>query len=728
MKTKFISLHAFFLNKGRAWVAVLSLMLLSTFAMSQNTVPFTFVNNSAGAYTDANIYVAIVGIQGSNHVWIDCKTGAVKLMQTSDNTVQGPVLNGDQGPGGNGKYANCFAKLSEIPNKIVNIPGIAGCRILMSFNSQLYLYFFGPTGGYGAPNLANPNDPNQGIRYEIVELTNGSNGMWSNTTRVDSYQYPMGLEVWGASSFYKKMGELMTHSQIISQWQSTSPAAFAGCLDASKQIIKFPSKTTAFQTGGAQANYFATYINNIWSKYATGDLVFSAGTAGTWKGRTSGNVFTFTRTSDGQVATISNKPTNTEVMEGSGTMASGGQWDLVVQAQICAAINRHAIDLNLATGATQDFSTPSKFYLTDPYNWYCKFWHRSDISLNALTYSFCYDDVFDQSSTINCPSPTSAKITIGGFAGTTTPPPTGNAIFYKDCNYTGTAVGLNVGTYTMSQLNAAGILNDDISSVKVTSGYKVTLFWDDNFSGTTKVLTADMACDATWNDKTTSVKIESNTAAFSSKIEAETYTAMAGVQLETTTDAGGGQDVGWIDAGDWMAYNITIPTAGTYRVIYRVATPNANMTLRLEKDAGATQLGTVTVPNTGGWQTWSTVAHNVTLPAGTYSVAIATATGGFNLNYFTITNNLSARTVEDVVTTNNDSKIYLSQNPVDSELMLGGTENPKRVEVYNMQGQRVISVENPGNKIDVQSLSHGVHIAVVHTESNGIAKLKFHKK
>ncbi|MBN1410059.1 MAG: carbohydrate-binding protein, partial [Spirochaetales bacterium] len=54
------------------------------------------------------------------------------------------------------------------------------------------------------------------------------------------------------------------------------------------------------------------------------------------------------------------------------------------------------------------------------------------------------------------------------------------------------------------------------------------------------------------------------------KIEAESYSAMSGIQTENTTDSGGGLNVGWIDAGDWMEYNVTV-TAGTYYVQYRVA-------------------------------------------------------------------------------------------------------------------------------------------------------------
>ena len=712
-------------------VFVLALTISVSTVKAQTTVPFTLYNNSA--YADGNVYVAIVGIINDNHVWINAKTGAVNQMSPSYNTVPGPVIGGNQGPGNNGLYANCFTKLSEIPNKIINIPGIAGCRILISFNSQLYLYFFGASGapsGYAAPNLANPTDPNQGIRFETVELSNTASGLWVNTTRVDSYQYPMGLEVWGNAGFYKKVGEYVPHSQILSAWQSTAPSEFAACYDATNGIIKFPSKTTAWQPGGAQANYFNAYVDYSWSNYSCGNLIFHAGYAGSWSGRVSGNVFTFTRSSDGAIGTISNKPTQVEVMEGSGVMASGGQWDKVVQAQICAAINRHAIDLNIATGATQDFGTPSKYYQTSPYNWYCKFWHRSDISLNSLSYGFCYDDVFDQSSTCNASSPIRSTITIGGFSGLTS---TGVVTVYKDCNYAGYAVGLNTGTYTLSQLNALGILNDDISSLKINSGYKVTLYKDDNFGGRSITLTADDAClvDNNFNDTTSSLKVEAVTSSFSTVIQAENYTYMAGVQTETTTDAGGGLDVGYIDAGDWMSYDVTIPSTGTYNVSYRVASTSTGMTLRLEKDAGATQLGTVTIPNTGGWQNWSNVSHNVSLPAGSYSIGIATATGNFNLNYFTITSASGARiaAVQTVpAATEEKAAVTLSPNPVSEQLHILNSDKVRLLSIYDMSGHQVMNVKSPGNTVSVSSLTPGVYIIAIERLDGGSKRVKIVKQ
>lgn len=120
------------------------------------------------------------------------------------------------------------------------------------------------------------------------------------------------------------------------------------------------------------------------------------------------------------------------------------------------------------------------------------------------------------------------------------------------------------------------------------------------------------------------------------KIEAENYSSMSGIQTEVTTDDGGGYNVGWTDAKDWMAYAISVPKAGTYKVSYRVASLNGGGALNLQKDAGATTLGSISVPTTGGWQKWITISHNVTLPAGNYDLGVAIATGGFNLNWIEI--------------------------------------------------------------------------------------------
>lgn len=398
--------------------------LLSALSANGQTLPYAFSNNST--FVDEDIYVAIVGIT-DGHVWIDAETGSVNPMSVSDNTIPGPVIDGNIGPGNNGLYADCFTRLSDIPEKTVHIPKISGCRIYIAFQSQLYFYFFGSTGspsGYAAPNPANPTDPNQGIRYEIIELTYNDAGLWCNTTRVDAYQYPMGLEVWG-ENFYKKVGELKTHDDIVVAWQERLPAEFQGCLNRETGIIRAPSKIADFQEGGVYADYMQPYIDAIWEKYKSEDLIFTSD-AGIWKGRVEGERFVFHNTTNffgNATGIISARPNTQEAWEGKGVLAEDvqqlpdQQLDLVVQAQVCAALTRHTVDLNSAEGITQDWSDNSKFYQSAPCNYYSKFWHESDISYQGLSYGFCYDDVYGFSSTVHTPDPTDITITIGGFAG-----------------------------------------------------------------------------------------------------------------------------------------------------------------------------------------------------------------------------------------------------------------------------------------------------------------------
>lgn len=210
---------------------------------------------------------------------------------------------------------------------------------------------------------------------------------------------------------------------------------------------------------------------------------------------------------------------------------------------------------------------------------------------------------------------------------------------FQDCNYGGYSAGLSTGTYNLGQLQALGVRNDDISSIQVPSGYKVTLYNNDNFAGNSVVLTGNDTCLVAkgFNDLVSSVRIETVSAGFSLTVQAENYSSNNGVQLENTSDTGAGQNVGWIDTGDWMAYNsITIPTSGTYYVDYRVASAVAGAKLSLDLNGGAIVLGQMDIPNTGGWQNWTTVTQTVNINAGTYNVGVFASAGGWNLNWFRI--------------------------------------------------------------------------------------------
>lgn len=512
----------------KTFVAVMLFALLSNFTYGQGPIPFTINNTST--FNDNELYVAIVGIDYTtgNHVWVNAKTSQVLPMSASYNTVTGPTIGGNTGPGQNSKYANCFTKLSEIPNKTFTLPQIAGCRVFIAKGQQLYFYFFGASGapsGYTSPNPLNATDPNQGILYEIIELTNNQYGFFGNPSRVDSYKYPMGLELFGANGYQKRVGELKKHADIVAAFKANVPSEFQGCVNDATGEITAPSKTPAFADGtggtsvGPQANYLKSYIDAIWNKYKNEDLIFYAGDAGVFKGRVIGEQLEMVGQSGGftgRTGRVQNRPSTQEALEGKGVLDRrlvDGDLDLVIQAQLTAAINRHVVNTTTANPGQQNWYDASKFYQVNPTNHYSKFWHLPGISVDNLAYGFAYDDVADQSPSLHSPQPTKVIAVFGGYAGSvpSVPATTDVITVYKDCNYTGFSGGLTIGDYNLARLNTLGVLNDDISSLKVAKGFQAILYQDDNFTGTSTVINADNSClNTTWNDKVTSIRILAN--------------------------------------------------------------------------------------------------------------------------------------------------------------------------------------------------------------------------
>ena len=104
-------------------------------------------------------------------------------------------------------------------------------------------------------------------------------------------------------------------------------------------------------------------------------------------------------------------------------------------------------------------------------------------------------------------------------------------------------------------------------------------------------------------------------------IEAEEYRWMNGIQTEPCTE--GGLNVGYTDPGDWLAYgDIEFPVTGTYTIEYRVASAIGGGIIAPDLNAGSILLGEISVPNTGGWQNWTTITQRVFINRGTYAFGL----------------------------------------------------------------------------------------------------------
>ncbi|TDO73303.1 putative secreted protein (Por secretion system target) [Flavobacterium chryseum] len=306
-----------------------------------------------------------------------------------------------------------------------------------------------------------------------------------------------------------------------------------------------------------------------------------------------------------------------------------------------------------------------------------------------------------------------------------TPQQTGVATVYKDCNYAGYAVSLQTGDYTLSQLQAKGISDNDISSLKVQSGYEVVLYANDNFSGSSTIITADDTClvDNTFNDVATSVRVRAITNSSSVLIEAESYANMSGIQTEATTDTGGGLNVGYADTGDWLSYNnINFPTSGSYLIEYRVASGVNGAIISSYLSAGAIQLGSVNIPNTGGWQNWQTVSQTVNVNAGTYNFGIYIQNTGVNLNWIRITKSASALAAKSVSTDKIES-LTVYPSPTESILFFTADVSGANLSIINSQDGGTVSSQTVNtNSIDVSGLKSGIYLILV--EKDGVKTVR----
>jgi beta-glucosidase-like glycosyl hydrolase len=117
-----------------------------------------------------------------------------------------------------------------------------------------------------------------------------------------------------------------------------------------------------------------------------------------------------------------------------------------------------------------------------------------------------------------------------------------------------------------------------------------------------------------------------------------------GVDLEATADtqdtgaAGGAYDMGWTTPGQWFKYTVNVATAGSYTVSFRVSSPyGITDALHIANSSGTNLTGAVAVPNTGSYQTWTTVTASITLPAGAQTLTVDQDSNGWNFHYMAFT-------------------------------------------------------------------------------------------
>lgn len=169
------------------------------------------------------------------------------------------------------------------------------------------------------------------------------------------------------------------------------------------------------------------------------------------------------------------------------------------------------------------------------------------------------------------------------------------------------------------------------------------------------------------------------------------------VDIEPTTDAGDGYAIGYTTDGEWLEYTVDVEKDMSINIDVRVASIYSTGKLRIMLDGEA--LGTVSIPNTGGWQSWQTVTlTNAAIRGGNNKILrLGIIGGGFNINRITFTQFITGA-VDRFIKEN--VKFVLHQNfpnPFSRATVISYTL-PERchvnLEIFDILGQRVCTLEN----------------------------------
>ncbi|MGI5214472.1 ThuA domain-containing protein [Plantactinospora sp. CA-290183] len=125
-----------------------------------------------------------------------------------------------------------------------------------------------------------------------------------------------------------------------------------------------------------------------------------------------------------------------------------------------------------------------------------------------------------------------------------------------------------------------------------------------------------------------------------STVQAEAFSTQSGVTVVGKAGANGGSTIGYLDPGDWAAYN-GLDLTGVTSFRSRVVSGGAGGTLQVRTgSATGPVLGSVTVPNTGGWESYAEVSTALSgVPSGAQNVYLTVAGSGgglYDVDEFTL--------------------------------------------------------------------------------------------
>ncbi len=207
--------------------------------------------------------------------------------------------------------------------------------------------------------------------------------------------------------------------------------------------------------------------------------------------------------------------------------------------------------------------------------------------------------------------------------------------------------------------------------------------------------------------------VPGNEGVFFDRIEAEDYNDNSGTSIETCSDTDGGENVGSIRNGNWLKFSdLDLSKVGGIEMRLAHKTTGSTVEIRLDSATG-TLIGTVPIPNTGGYQTWQTVSGNLTAEDGTHDVYLVFKNSGSwagNINWFQFVPLNSSVAMPDIEANKKNQTLLLFPNPTVDHLNFENNTNAQ-VEIFSNSGRKVSVTNIPGDShsISTSGLLPGIY-------------------
>jgi hypothetical protein len=244
-------------------------------------------------------------------------------------------------------------------------------------------------------------DPNFNVMHDCAEFTYKGGAMYCNTTMVDMFSVPLGIQLKGdkdqKTGFLKQGGR----DQIFKAVKGAE--GFGDLVIDDKRVI---APGHGLGEGKFSDTFFDSSVEKVWETYSGKELIVTTN-AGKFTGKVSGDKLSFT--GPGEVSF--NKPSTKDILFCDGELAAPNDGTTgPVAAIVGAAFNRST----LASIAEQPTTDPKEFYKGDVVHEYVKAMH--DATEDGKAYGFAFDDVASFASYIEDGAASEITLTLTPFA------------------------------------------------------------------------------------------------------------------------------------------------------------------------------------------------------------------------------------------------------------------------------------------------------------------------